>query len=445
MMQRAMALCCAAMLLSSCAATDSYSSRAKTYNTESNNLGNEMLLLNVLRASHRLPLQFTDLQSVSGTTTAAGSIGLSTPVGGFPADTTRTINPAVSGGLQTVFQAVVLNSQDFYQGVSSPISSVQASYFVRTVKPSELIFDLLLQRIVIYRGDPECQKKAYFAECAMSFANDPRNRQGFNLFQMTLGYLLRLGLSIEAIPFRSREMHLDTKDGARVTSQIVKDDNVRTVARYCFRPRDDAAKQAIVGDAFLCGPEAARKFFQNAKTETDQSPVVQVPPYVVDKLIEVVDAANSEKTGKRSERDFDDDPERVKDNLRAFKRRNVRIELTTRSTLDMFDFLGSVVAATEKAGRPIAMIRGVIEERSTRLPCDLEPSDDCSPILALTTTPTEGLMSVDFQGRDYVIPADGRLAGYSPATLAILKQVLGLNTSSKSVPVPAIITGIPSL
>ena len=149
---------------------------------------------------------------------------------------------------------------------------------------------------------------------------------------MTLGYLLRLGLSIESIPFRSREIHLDAKDGGKVTSQIVKDDNVRTVARFCFRPRDDAAKQAIVGDAFLCGPEAARKFFQDAKTETDQSPVVEVPRYVVDKLVDIVDAANAGQARRRSDRDFDDDPERVKDNLRAFKRKNVRIELTTRST-----------------------------------------------------------------------------------------------------------------
>jgi hypothetical protein len=56
-----------------CAIVDNYSWRAVDYNKEAEQAQEEVLLLNIIRASLRRPMQFTALQSVTGSASVAGS------------------------------------------------------------------------------------------------------------------------------------------------------------------------------------------------------------------------------------------------------------------------------------------------------------------------------------------------------------------------------------
>src|SRR5262249_7268122 len=61
-------------MLLGCAIIDSYSGRAVDYNREAEQAQEQVLLLNIVRASLRLPMQFTSLQSITGSANVNGSV-----------------------------------------------------------------------------------------------------------------------------------------------------------------------------------------------------------------------------------------------------------------------------------------------------------------------------------------------------------------------------------
>ena len=118
--------------------SDYFGNRAVEYNREAEDATLSAMLLNIVRASQRRPMQFTGLQSVTGTSSTSGAIGGSehnahnTPyvnsstssrsrVPWSPACITGVGNaPAsISGG--PTFTVPVLDTQEFYQGILTPI------------------------------------------------------------------------------------------------------------------------------------------------------------------------------------------------------------------------------------------------------------------------------------------------------------------------------------
>jgi hypothetical protein len=67
----------AAIWLSGCALADQFGTRAVTYNIESETARDQNIILNVIRAAYRKPMQFTDVGTASGTATATGTVGSS--------------------------------------------------------------------------------------------------------------------------------------------------------------------------------------------------------------------------------------------------------------------------------------------------------------------------------------------------------------------------------
>ena len=67
-----------ALQLGGCAVVDQYSGRAVGFNLEAEQATQQALLLNIVRASHRRPMQFTSVQSITGIASANLTGGLST-------------------------------------------------------------------------------------------------------------------------------------------------------------------------------------------------------------------------------------------------------------------------------------------------------------------------------------------------------------------------------
>ncbi len=63
-------------LLQGCATVDDFSARVTHYNVAAERVQDNGIFLNILRASERRPLSFTELQSVTASGTPSGSIGL---------------------------------------------------------------------------------------------------------------------------------------------------------------------------------------------------------------------------------------------------------------------------------------------------------------------------------------------------------------------------------
>jgi hypothetical protein len=115
-------------VLAGCVAVDQYSERAVEYNLEAEQALDQGLLLNVIRASKRRPMQFSSVQSISGTATASGSAGLTVPFGaGGASYKMGALGAGLSGG--PTFNVPILDTQEFYQGVMTPISGQLFDYF----------------------------------------------------------------------------------------------------------------------------------------------------------------------------------------------------------------------------------------------------------------------------------------------------------------------------
>src|SRR5918992_6225759 len=109
--------------LSSCVIVDNFASRSVDYNLQAEHSKNENLLLNVVRAAYRKPLQFTELMTVTGQASASVTGVFTLPFAANHAAATRIFSfspgASVSGGPN--FTVAVLNTKEFYQGILTPI------------------------------------------------------------------------------------------------------------------------------------------------------------------------------------------------------------------------------------------------------------------------------------------------------------------------------------
>ena len=193
-----------------CAIVDNYSGRAVDFNREAEQAQEQVLLLNVIRASLRRPMQFTSLQSVTGSGSASGSVqagGVATRqtpflslFGLIPATTNAAIsrlatgtasgNASLSGS--ATFTVPVLDTQEFYQGILAPIPLQAFDYYLQQGFPPQLLFDLFVLRVEITRlDDGSCRK--------FTFNNAVRNDLQFEQFQAFVDYLIGSGFSAERV------------------------------------------------------------------------------------------------------------------------------------------------------------------------------------------------------------------------------------------------------
>ncbi|NOT40997.1 MAG: hypothetical protein HOP13_10935 [Alphaproteobacteria bacterium] len=139
------------VVLSGCTGMPPAADKAVLFNKAVEDSSNQLLLLNVLRASQRMPVYYTrlsNLQSVgalksSVTSTfqlgprSADTLGLSIP---FGADQTDTV------GVQ------VLDDQKFIQGILDRAKPETLAFYLAQGWPEDLLFHLFIERIEIEQG-----------------------------------------------------------------------------------------------------------------------------------------------------------------------------------------------------------------------------------------------------------------------------------------------------
>ena len=140
--------------LAGCAAVDSFSSRATTYNQQAETIKENQLMLNVMRSAYREPLQFSDFTQVTGQATVSGTAAFTLPFNATPptfghADT--ALPAATISGTQA-FTVANLDTQEFYQGILSPIPITSIDYYLEQGFPEALLLTLVINRVDIEGG-----------------------------------------------------------------------------------------------------------------------------------------------------------------------------------------------------------------------------------------------------------------------------------------------------
>ena len=225
---RAALLALAAAALVGCQVVDDFSGRAVDFNLQAEQAQEQALLLNVIRASLRRPMQFTGLQSITGTASISAGSTLSLPFGEATHRPKGAVSPDVAGFSGTIsggptFIVPVLDTQEFYDGILAPISLQVFDYYLQQGLPSAVLFDLFVSKIVITQGTGiNCRET--------TFQNSVNDDVEFDQFEAVLDMLLAAGLSTEhiessttigpPIPEKSLTMAGGEKDAAQLPALL---------------------------------------------------------------------------------------------------------------------------------------------------------------------------------------------------------------------------------
>ena len=98
---------------------------------------------------------------------------------------------SISGG--PTFTVPVLDTQEFYQGILTPIPLSVIDFYLQQGFPPELLADIFILSIVVTRVDDggNCQQ--------FTFTNSPSNDLQFGQFQAMVDYLVASGFIAERV------------------------------------------------------------------------------------------------------------------------------------------------------------------------------------------------------------------------------------------------------
>lgn len=174
-----------------CAGVDRFSDRALTYNGQAEIIKEQDFLLNIMRAAYREPLQFSDFTQVTGQASVSGTAAFSLPISVFPVTAPRSdiASPSATISGNQSFTIVNLNTQDFYEGILSPIPLNIIDYYMQSDYPKALVLTLFVQRIVLQPqggGPPRVYANSYIGD-------------DYAKFEAVLQAAIDLGLTTETV------------------------------------------------------------------------------------------------------------------------------------------------------------------------------------------------------------------------------------------------------
>jgi len=367
---RAAACAFAAAILAACALVDNVEPRYENVNHAAANARNEGILLNIVRASKHIPLNFIAFSKVTGTTQVGVNAGLprfGLGPGPLVYDVNRQAvftNSVLSGSASAKndFDITLLETKDFYHGLLGPVDLPTLNFFVRQGYTRELLFWLFTEsvretvagRTFEYRNDPD---PAIACETV---------RGAQRCFSNMVDVALASGLTVQ----------IQTQPAAGSAKATV-------LGRLCF-------------DNVLA--KRARRFYSPEVFASLLSSSSHRP--------RCTDPWPSTRTGGRTD-------------LLTFEVLGtpygaIRYEITTRSTFGIYQFLGRILAtgATER----IRMYGRLDQNEDPRL-------------LAIGPADSGGCFSeLVFEGIHYCVPRQG--AENTKRTFSLLAQLLALKTQA---------------
>jgi hypothetical protein len=389
--------------LAACATTVNFSSWVLGYNISVEQAQNQLTLLNIMRASEDMPLLFTGVQVVrgNGQTTAGANIGItaSSQVTSVPgtnsADTSvKALAPGaslqVSSGFN--FDVVVLDSSEFYQGLLTPIGIDAMHSYMKKGVPAELILLLLVERITLTVGG-----------VPTTYVNNPVDPD-YNRFRSTLANLLKLGLTTEV---ESSNLPV----GPLLTDADVKNDLKSLFA---------AAQAGLLlfpekgGYRFMKRNTAARLCFMGGGNDVPELPQNSL-----------CTASPKKRTALKTPAE----PQRPANEVQSLA--DAEMSVQTRSTRDLFSYLGRLAHGQTDAGRDSVTLElpEALELPDAAAYHNISKGHSLFRVVKDRPRPDD-LASIEYRGSVYSLPNEG----YSATVLMVLQQLFSLSKSVNSVP-----------
>jgi hypothetical protein len=238
------------VVLASCGVADQLSGHTLEYNAQAELIKDQNLLVNIVRAAYRRPLQFTDLSSITGNVSVSGTAAFALPFWGSRGGGQRLFEatPSITATNSPIYTVSVLNTKEFYNGILTPISIQSLSYYLHIGFPKLLLLTLLISEI-------EYGKPGAVTQINNAPHQRERSKQEANVFLDLLKRLIAMGLSVEDIsettrlgaPFGAKN-YPDAKQVADLDAQNIRVvplngsrfqlEKVTSTLRFCFDPKD---------------------------------------------------------------------------------------------------------------------------------------------------------------------------------------------------------------
>lgn len=399
-----------------CVLTDKFQDRTLEYNYQAAYNKGSMLLSNVMRAAYALPLQFSELSTVTGQAAAQASVSSTLPFklsAPTPPTLTGTATPGAGISGNSTFAVANLNTKEFYSGLQTPISKAQISFYLRTGFPADVLLPLVISTMEIER--PNGVK--------VRMNNSAQSQATFRRFNSALAILIASGLTTEDIP------------SAEPLGPILS--------------RNEAAHPLIQAQLVAAGEDAPR--LQPDKNGFKLARSSKAAQFCFDPLIargrhhyadgDVVSITKAAQRGKmkvpliveggrdRVDATFIVYPEDFCGNKAPSPKDIVKLKITTRSLEGILTYLGEIVR-TELglAAEPVSLELTALDGSQYRL-FHVEPHSGASN--AIWTY---------HNGVAYSIKPDPTGVNASSRVFQLLTDLMALQSSSKNLPSPTVVS-----
>ena len=235
--------------LAACGFADQFSGHSLEYNAQAETIKNQTLMVNIIRAAYRRPLQFTDLSSISAQLSVSGTAGFDLPFWGPRAGGQRLFDasPSITVANSPTYTVAVLNTKEFYQGILAPIPMKTLSYYLGIGFPKYLLLTLVVAEIEY--GTAGATKRVYNAPHRTTIGAETKPAP--LAFADLLKTLIAMGLTIEERPVKigapfGPKMYPQAKDVAELDAKGVSVvalggarfqlEKTAGAPRFCFDP-----------------------------------------------------------------------------------------------------------------------------------------------------------------------------------------------------------------
>ncbi len=348
------------------------------------------ILINIIRASKERPLSFLDIPSINGSGNVTTSPALSGSLNGFTGASAggitglTSLSPSLSlsFGNSFNFSQSSLDNATFLRGFLSQIPIETAKFFISDNLPREVMFSLILSSIEVRH--PNGTSSKYF--------NNPLLPE-YPAFQAELYKLLSYGLTIDKVHEEPVKPISPMPKGITSIPPISNPYPVFPSPNSFGSPLGMYGQTQPTTQYKFCVDE--NKFTNFVKEEFS--------PGIFCKTNKVSSQPNSPKS---------------------------ELILTIRSTNNIFEYLGQVVAA-QNAATPYLVTLPPLTKTASRKPGELNPY--ALLVVNKNQSDTANFATVKtLDGDIYSVPSVNN--GYSPMVIKIISQLLSLNKIPGSIP-----------
>jgi hypothetical protein len=410
-----------ALGLSGCSLAGPIAGDATDYNRTVEEAENDMLLLNVVRASLEYPLHFTRIARISGAYEVGASAATEPTLG---ADETGFLDVplAASAATRPSFDIQILDSQEFYAGLQTPITAENLD-FLRTQGFSlPLLLHALVEEASVFvrlPTEPGGRVPGRTREICV-LAHDPRPGAGGRALEDD--DFARFDALVELLASRRSRIEFVTSEerlplGPALPARAVED--VKTLLRLrrdgLGLERAEGGRYRVVerrrASAFrIPTPARLEGVLERSRGVTD--PAALCSADVIGRVARLL--ARTPAGGEA--------PRAAQGAASPYR---FTVEMTLRSTRGLIGYLGELARAQALGTPPTVRRSAALDARPALFVLSTKAVDDPA-------------LSVDYRGETYSVPPHPE-GGRSLQLLALVKQLFTLNLSAEEFPTSQVV------